>query len=161
MPMLHMCRLVQIFSMHFHHTVYPPSRHTPASHHGGNDRHSERDYDARERGSSRNSPPTPASTPSKFPASDSTTDQYKAASSSTFKSERIRRTSESGPGGGGGSGVSSGGPGLDPEAQAEARAKFQLQDYRREIADRVPPDQPIRPRSPRSPATVRSSGKEN
>jgi len=124
-------------------------RHTPASHHGGNDRHSERDYDTRV--NSRNSPPSPVSTPSKFPASDSTTDQYaKAASSSTFKSERV---SDSG-GGGGRSGVT-GGPGLnqtEAESQAEARAKFQLQDYRRE-----PPDQTLRPRSPRSPATVRSS----
>lgn len=91
------------------------------------------------------------STPSKFPASDSTTDQYtKAASSSTFKSERV---SDSG-GSSGRSGVT-GGPGLnqtEAENQAEARAKFQLQDYRRE-----PPDQTLRPRSPRSPATVRSS----
>ena len=125
-------------------------RHTPASHHGANDRHSERDYDTRV--NSRNSPPSPVSTPSKFPASDSTTDQYtKAASSSTFKSERV---SDSG-GGSGRSGVT-GGPGLnqtEAENQAEARAKFQLQDYRRE-----PPDQTLRPRSPRSPATVRSSG---
>jgi len=127
-------------------------RHTPASHHGGNDRHSERDYDTRV--NSRNSPPSPVSTPSKFPASDSTTDQYaKAASSSTFKSERV---SDSG-GGGGRSGVT-GGPGLnqtEAESQAEARAKFQLQDYRRE-----PPDQTLRPRSPRSPATVRSSAEQ-
>merc|ERR1712037_499138 len=127
-------------------------RHTPASHHGGNDRHSERDYDTRV--NSRNSPPSPVSTPSKFPASDSTTDQYtKAASSSTFKSERV---SDSG-GGGGRSGVT-GGPGLnqtEAENQAEARAKFQLQDYRRE-----PPDQTLRPRSPRSPATVRSSAEQ-
>jgi len=127
-------------------------RHTPASHHGGNDRHSERDYDTRV--NSRNSPPSPVSTPSKFPASDSTTDQYtKAASSSTFKSERV---SDSG-GGSGRSGVT-GGPGLnqtEAENQAEARAKFQLQDYRRE-----PPDQTLRPRSPRSPATVRSSAEQ-
>merc|ERR1711971_1157783 len=122
-------------------------RHTPASHHGGNDRHSERDYD--QRGSSRNSPPTPVTPPSKFPASDSTTDYTKAASSSTFKSEsRIRpRSSDSA------SAIVSGGPGIEAVEAAEARAKFQLHEYRR--GD--PPDQPGRPRSPRSPATVRSS----
>ena len=124
------------------------SRHTPASHHGGNDRHSERDYDG-QRGSSRNSPPTPVTPPSKFPASDSTTDYTKAASSSTFKSDRIRPRSSDSAGA-----IVSGGPGIDSaEAAAEARAKFQLHEYRRG----EPPDQPGRPRSPRSPAT-RSSG---
>lgn len=118
-------------------------RHTPASHHGGNDRHSERDYD--QRGSSRNSPPTPVTPPSKFPASDSTTDYTKAASSSTFKAERIRPRSSDSSGA-----IVSGGSGIDSaEAAAEARAKFQLHEYRRG----EPPDQPGRPRSPRSPAT--------
>jgi len=124
-------------------------RHTPASHHGGNERHSERDYD--QRGSSRNSPPSAVTPPSKFPASDSTTDYTKAASSSTFKSERIRSTSDST------GAVVSGGPGIEAIDAAEARAKFQLQDYR--VGRGEPPDQTgVRPRSPRSPATVRSSG---
>ena len=89
--------------------------------------------------------------PSKFPASDSTTDYTKAASSTNFKSERIRRSSDSA-----GAGVS-GGTGIEAADAAEVRAKFQLQDYRRG----EPPDQPVRPRSPRSPATVRSSGMLN
>ena len=110
--------------------------------------YSERDYDG-QRGSSRNSPPTPVTPPSKFPASDSTTDYTKAASSSTFKSDRIRPRSSDSAGA-----IVSGGPGIDSaEAAAEARAKFQLHEYRRG----EPPDQPGRPRSPRSPAT-RSSG---
>ena len=114
-------------------------RHTPASHHG--DR--ERDY---ERGSSRNTPPSPVVTPSSlgkstpsataaptFP-SDSTTDYAKAASSSNFK-ERIRRSSES-------TVVTTVGglPGGDEGNEASERSKFH--EFRREA------DQTLRVQSP-------------
>jgi len=49
-------------------------------------------------------------------------------------------------------GVVTGGPGTDSES-ADVLAKLQIQEYRRG----QPPDQTLRPRSPRSPATVRSS----
>ena len=80
-------------------------RHTPASYHGDRPREGDRDRDP-ERGSSRNSPPSPSATPNSLgrttPASerafpsDSTTDfsRQVASSSSNFK-DRIRRTSES------------------------------------------------------------------
>ena len=114
-------------------------RHTPASHHGDRDR----DY---ERGSSRNSPPSPVVTPSSlgkstpnpapsFP-SDSTSDYAKAASSSNFK-ERIRRSSESAA-----AVTTAGGlpPGGEEGNEAAERSKFH--EFRREA------DQTLRVRSP-------------
>lgn len=111
-------------------------RHTPASHHGGDDR----DYDRR---SNRNSPISPVATPSSLGkstpasfASDSTTDLARASSSVTTFKDRLRRSSDSAAVGGG---LGAAG---DPETSSLGGGSTKFQDYRRDT------DQMLRIASP-------------